>query len=266
MGHDWADFLHQPAASAHGVQVYAELGELAGPVAEYFVAGFDAGRPGLVVATPALLAELAVRFDAAGWGAKRLDEAGLLTTADPETTLARFMENGQLSAAMFFDAVGRELDALERRFPAAPARVFGEIVDLLCRREESDAAAELERLWNALARARGFALYCAYRLDVFDRDVQTGALRSVCDAHSHVLPAAEPARFAEAVDQALAETLGPTGAGHVYAVVGRQIRRDRVPAAQLVLMWVSENMPLLADRILASARDYYFATPLQTAR
>jgi hypothetical protein len=30
-----------------------------------------------------------------------------------------------------------------------------------------------------------------------------------------------------------------------------------VPAAQLALMWVSANMPMVAERILASARLHY---------
>jgi hypothetical protein len=33
-----------------------------------------------------------------------------------------------------------------------------------------------------------------------------------------------------------------------------------VPAAQLILMWVSANMPALAERILESARTQYAAT------
>lgn len=256
MSHDWAEFVHAPTPSAHGAQVYAELDELAATVAEYFAAGLEAGQPGLVVATPALRSRLAERLEEAGWGTDRLEGSGLLATADAQETLDRFMRDGRPSAPAFFDGVGRELDALAQRFPAQP-RVFGEMVDLLCARGESDAATELELLWNAFARARGFSLLCGYRLDVFDRSVQRGVLRNVCDAHSHVLPAADSARFAEAVDRALAETLGPARAGHVYAVVGREIQRDRVPAAQLVLMWVSENMPVFVDRILAAARSYY---------
>jgi hypothetical protein len=42
--------------------------------------------------------------------------------------------------------------------------------------------------------------------------------------------------------------------------VGDQIRRGRIPPPQLVLMWVSANMPALADRILASARKRYADT------
>ena len=51
--------------------------------------------------------------------------------------------------------------------------------------------------------------------------------------------------------------LGSVEAGKVYASVGNQIRRGRVPSPQLVLMWVRANMPALADRILASARKRY---------
>jgi len=56
---------------------------------------------------------------------------------------------------------------------------------------------------------------------------------------------------------ALEEVLGASEAGKVYALVGEQIRRGRVPSPQLALMWVSANMPALADRILASARKRY---------
>ena len=42
-------------------------------------------------------------------------------------------------------------------------------------------------------------------------------------------------------------------------VLGKQIQQDHVPAAQLILMWVSSNMPILAERILESARTLYLA-------
>ena len=41
-------------------------------------------------------------------------------------------------------------------------------------------------------------------------------------------------------------------------MIGQESRDERVPLAQLVLMWVSKNMPTTADRILSSARARYF--------
>jgi hypothetical protein len=55
--------------------------------------------------------------------------------------------------------------------------------------------------------------------------------------------------------------LGASEAGQVYAVVGRQLRANRVPIAQVLLMWISENMPSLAERVLASARARYLDEP-----
>ena len=96
---------------------------------------------------------------------------------------------------------------------------------------------------------------------MFDRASQAGPLPEVCRAHSHVLPALDPARLTRAVDQALEEVLGAAEAGKVYVLVGQQLRADRVPMAQVLLMWVSANMPALAERVLASARARYEALP-----
>src|SRR5260221_272567 len=126
----------------------------------------------------------------------------------------------------------------------------------------ADAALAVEERWNELGRSRRFlSLLCGYRLDVFDRGVQAGLLVDICRTHTHVLPAADPARLERAVDAALEAVLGRDSAGKVYVLVGREIRESRVPAAQLVLMWVSENVPALAERILAAARAGYAAVP-----
>jgi hypothetical protein len=115
----------------------------------------------------------------------------------------------------------------------------------------------LEELWNELARTRRFSLLCGYHLDVFDRAAQRTPLPQVCRLHSDVMPVPDPQRLARAVDAALSEVLGPEQAGKVYMLVGDEARRNRVPVAQLVLMWASANLPESADRILARARRHY---------
>lgn len=42
-------------------------------------------------------------------------------------------------------------------------------------------------------------------------------------------------------------------------VVRSEAPETSAPMPQLILMWVSVNMPLLAERILASARTHYTA-------
>ncbi len=260
----WTDFDLGPHGG-HAVQVYADLDELAGSVAAYLSAGFENGEPAVVVATREHVTRFAAKLAAAGWDERKIQGDRLLVLADADATLAEFMEGELPSATAFEAAVGGLLDRVAERFPRARIRVFGEMVDLLAARGQLEAAVKLEQLWNELARRRSFSLLCGYRIDVFDRAAQTGLLPHVCAEHSHVLPVGDPERLSRAVDLALDEVLGPADAGKVYLLVGERVREARVPVAQLVLMWVSANMPGLADRILASARTHYFDEPLTAA-
>jgi hypothetical protein len=253
----WTEFL-RGTEHGHGVQIYADVSELATSVSAFLATGFELMEPGIVVATPEHLPVFMAGLAELGWDEQRIERAGLLTVADAAETLASVMGGADLpSAASFDEVVGPMLD----RFPGKRVRAFGEMVDLLSRAGRQEAAIALEELWNDLARRRNFTLLCGYGLDVFDRQSQTGTLPQVCRAHSHVLPVLDPARLQRAVDQALEEVLGAAEAGKVYVVVAQQLRADRVPMAQVLLMWISEHMPALAERVLASAQARYLAEP-----
>jgi hypothetical protein len=258
VGTHWNEFLGGTACG-HAVQIYGDPGELAASVAAYLVTGFDSGEPALLIATAAHRDRFLAELTAAGWDRERIERSGLLVEADAEETLGAILGADGFPSASGFDAVAAAmLDGVAERFPGRHVRAFGEMVDVLCERGDTEAAVSLEELWNSLTRSRPFfSLLCGYRLDIFDRGAQAGVLPGVCRAHSHVLPAADTARLRRAVDHALDEVLGAAEAGKVYLLVGAQIRENRVPAAQLLLMWVSEHTPALADRILAVARARY---------
>jgi MEDS: MEthanogen/methylotroph, DcmR Sensory domain len=253
----WRAFLGTPE-SGHGVQIYLDVEELADSVAAYLAAGWQRDEPAVLVATPVHLDVFFERFRTLGWDPASLEDEGLLVTADAEQTLEAVLEDGSPSPQAFERVVGGLIDGAagpERR----AVRVFGEMVNLLRERDRLDAAIALEELWEDAAARHPFSLLCGYCLDVFDRTVQAQVLPAVCAHHSHVLPAQRYARFARSVDSALDEVLGAREAGRIYMLLGRQIQEERVPAAQLILMWVSSNMPILAERILESARTHYLA-------
>lgn len=257
MRQSWGDFLKGPSSQSHGVQVYGDVSELAESVASYVAAGFEREEPAILVATPEHLSWFAERLGSLGWGFSGVEKSGLLLVADAEGMLESIMGPDGPEPERFERAVGGLLDRAERARPGRPPRVFGEMVDLLCRRDRAAAADELERLWNGLVLRRRFSLLCGYRLDVFDSKAQSGTLPGICREHSHVLPARNYPRFARAVDSALREVLGPNQAATVYLLVSREVGHDQVPLAQLILMWVTENMPRHSNRILDSARTYY---------
>lgn len=256
MSRDWSDFLRRGPACGHAVQIYRETDELARPVAAYFAAGFAAGEPAVLVATPENRRAFAGALERLGWEAGALDEHGLLATADAEGTLASFLAGDGPSPERFERVVGGLLDEVSERRPGRTIRVFGEMVDLLSGRGANDAALALERLWNELAGKRRFSLLCAYRLDVFDRDAQAAALPGVCQTHSHVSLAGDATRLERAVERALEEVLGREEAERVYLLLGEE-DEAHVPAAQRVLMWISAQRPAVADRVLVAARAKY---------
>jgi hypothetical protein len=258
----WHAFVEGIDPCAHGVQIYAELDELSESVASYLTAGFALGEPGVVVATNDHFAHFEQALASTGW----TQDDGLLFFAEAEETLAKIMDGDVPSPAAFERVVGGLLDQAAQRFPGRNIRAFGEMVDLLQERGEPAAAVQLEELWNSMAARRQFSLLCGYRLNVFDRETQSSSLPDVCRTHSHVLPAADHVRFGRAVDDALEETLGYDQAGKVYVMMNRETREaDGVPVPQKVLMWLSKNMPASADRVLAGARERYFAGPLTAA-
>jgi hypothetical protein len=253
----WRAFLGTPG-SGHGVQIYTDVGELADSVAAYLAAGWQLDEPALLIATPEHLEAFHERLDTLGWNADHLTDEGLLVTADAGAVLESITVEGSPSPKLFEQVIGGLLD--ETAGDGRHTRVFGEMVDLLAHRGRLEDAIALEELWTSAAGRRSFSLLCGYCLDVFDRAAQTRTLPPVCSHHSHVLPAQKYARFARCVDRALDDVLGEREAGRIYMLLARQIQEERVPAAQLILMWVSANMPALAERILESARTQYAAT------
>ena len=255
----WDDFVSGGADHGHAVQIYRELPELAQSVASFFVAGFESGAPALLVATSEHRGRLLAALEARGWDVDQLELDGMLVCRDAAAVLDMIMRGGYPSSAAFDEVVGGLIEELGDAFPGARPRVFGEIVDVLARRGADDAAVSLEELWNSLAWSRSFSLLCGYELDVFDRDTQATRLPEICRTHSHVKPADDARKLARAVDEALMDVLGASEAGQVYVLVSDDLREDRIPSPQLLLMWVSEHMPAHAERILAAARERYCA-------
>src|SRR5215212_6620259 len=173
-------------ASSHAVQFYERDEFLYDVVADFLAAGLDAGEPAVVVCTP----EHRQGFEA------RLENVDRILFFDAEEMLATFMVGGQPDATRFHENVGRVVKAAAAG--SASVRVYGEMVDVLWRDGETDAALRLEELWNDLAEQCSFSLLCAYRMGSF--------LRDICVKHDHVLDSEEVVQRKE-LEGALREAL-----------------------------------------------------------
>jgi MEDS: MEthanogen/methylotroph, DcmR Sensory domain len=265
MDGDWVDFLRDPGDSGHAAQVYADVEELAESVAGYLATGFANGDPAIVIATRAHRTIFARCLAATGWDSAALTASRLLTLLDAHETLARFDDGDRISTGAFEQTVGGAIDTVAERFPGRSIRAFGEMVDVLVGDGRHAAAAELEELWNELARTRRFSLLCGYRLDIFDRSAQVRVLPAVCAAHTHVRPAYDSARLDRAVYDALDEVLGSSSARMVHGIVTDKATATATPVAEQMLLWISDRMPRHADRVLAVAREKYASSAVRVS-
>ena len=134
------------------------------------------------------------------------------------------------------------------------------MVDILFQRGQQAAAIAVEELWNRLLESRKCAVLCAYELDIFDLEAQTSVLPEILRTHTVPRPAADTARLAGAVHEALTDVLGSDAAAWIYLKVAEAVPRTALPRAQAVLMWLSRHQPSTARRVLQGARARYAQT------
>jgi signal transduction histidine kinase len=176
------------AAERHVVQFYEDDDFLCETVADYLREGVGLGEPVLVIAAEPHIDGTSTHLRAMGVDVARLSHSGRLLCIDAEQMLSTFMVGGMPDPRRFRDAVGGALDALRSRGGCTSVRAYGEMVDLLWRDGNREAALRLEALWNDIAQAHPLSLLCAYRMDNFASSRDAGPLVKVCASHARALP------------------------------------------------------------------------------
>jgi hypothetical protein len=238
---NWRELLKHPGQD-HLVQVYRDPAFLAEAVTHYLATGLQLGEAALVIARPknrklfsrGLQANLAVRM------------------LDAEETLATFMVDGMPEWGAFQRVCGGALQAMRRQYSGV--RAYGEMVDILWQRGERRAALRLEEFWNELGRQQPFSLLCAYAIDPLQPEAYGGALESVCRCHTHLIPARDYSRFNQAVLDAAKATLDQPLAQMLITLAANHRPHTEMPLGQAALLWLKQNMPRTADRVLEGVR------------
>lgn len=172
--------------------------------------------------------------------------------------LSRFIARRGVDGEQFGRTAGAALREAKARAGGAPLHVFGDMVGLLWQRERRDSAIELEKLWIALQGELGFALFCAYPVDVFSADFSAAALDAVLGTHTHLSPSPASADLGRAFDRAMDEVLGPQ-APEVRLIGGESTRRSwpAMPQLEKMILWLRTHRPESAEMILNRAREHY---------
>jgi hypothetical protein len=245
---NWSELVRQPAHGDHMVHLYQDPAFLAEAVTEYIASGLRGGDAAVVIATPA--------------NRRLFEQKGLvpgpgLRMLDAEETLARFMSDGQPRWKAFHEVIGGLIAELRLQYRSV--RAYGEMVDVLWQRGEQDAAVRLEEHWNELTRLQTFSLLCAYRIDNLDSKAYGGPMERVCKTHTHLIPARDYARFNDAVQTASKEVLDQPLAQMLLSLSASHRPATQMPLGQATLMWLAQNMPRTAERVLEQVRARYAA-------
>ena len=145
----------------HDVQFYEDDFALAASVGRFLAEGIRAAQPCVVVATPAHRNAFATYLRNIGIDVDTLTD-GELVWLDARETLATFMDGDRPDVELFHVVATNLLEQLVSQRRYVTVRACGEMVDLLWRDGNHDAAVQLEHLWNALATRYQLALFCWY--------------------------------------------------------------------------------------------------------
>jgi hypothetical protein len=243
---DWPELVRHPGARDHMVQVYQDRDFLADAVSLYVSAGLRAGEAAIVIARP----EHRERF------VRELKREGVypspaLRLLDADETLAQVTVDGMPEWTAFHKLMGGAIAEMRLQYPRV--RAYGEMVDILWQRGDKPAAIRLEEFWNEIGKLQTFSLLCAYAMDPLRGDTYAG-LESICRCHTHLIPARDYGELNEAVRQASLKVLDAPLAQMLLTLAASNRPHTEMPLGQAALIWLRQNMPRTADRILDEVR------------
>jgi PAS domain S-box-containing protein len=175
----------------HSVQFYREDSVLLEDLNRFIGTALRAGGSAVVVATRVHREGLSRLLNAQGIDVTAAAKQGRYIALDAYETLAKFMVNNLPDETLVTKLVSSVLAlATSSAKNGAPPVVFGEMVALLWQDGKTEAAIQLEELWNRLGKVHAFHLRCAYPMSGFNRAELSEPFLRVCEAHSLVVPSA----------------------------------------------------------------------------
>jgi hypothetical protein len=178
----------RPGATGHDVHFYRTEDSLIRSVVDFLAGGVAAGQPIVVIATEGHRRLFAEGLRERGLDPDQLYSGRLAVWLDAQETLASFMEGALPSRELFHATVGSIFERLLNRRSYLTIRGYGEMVDLLWKDGNTEAAILLEQLWNELADRYAYSLLCGYSFANFLKDGGIDGFRRVCGHHTRALP------------------------------------------------------------------------------
>jgi len=154
----------------------------------FIEAALKAGSAVIVVATESHRKSLLQRLQAHGVDSAAAIEQGRYIPLDVAETLSTFMVNDLPDPVRFFkiagDLIVEAAKAAKGKHPRVAA--CGECAPALWAQGKADAAIQLERLWDRIAKTHDVDILCGYVLNSFQHEQESHIYERICAEHSAV--------------------------------------------------------------------------------
>lgn len=247
--------LVEAPAGRHFAQFHRHAENLTEAAFVFLESGLRHGNSLLIVAPSQRVEQVFDRLSSGKLHPKSLVDSGQLVVLDSTPVIEQLVTNGQTDWARFRGMLAPLLSRLAPR--GHGMRIYAEIANALWEAGETDAAIRLEDLWNALAGAHSFSLFCGYTMDTQCEHAYAAPLEELGRTHSDILGTEEDEQFGAALDKASRDLFG-ISLTRMAGVSGPDATR-RFPSGQRSMLWVKRNLPMSAAQLIARARIHFGA-------
>jgi PAS domain S-box-containing protein len=176
-----------PVMHDHIVQFYESEGRLSEAVTRFIEGGLERGNSIVTIATPEHHRAFTRSLRMRGRDLESAIRNGQLTQLDAEETLSKFMPGSVPDEKLFIENIGSIVTTAQTRRKDLAVLAYGEMVDILWRKGQLEAAIRLEELWNDLVRTHSFTLFCAYTINGFYKESHRETFDRIGTMHSNVI-------------------------------------------------------------------------------
>jgi len=252
----WRRLLEISEPHGHFVQFYgSDERLLIRNAGLYLREGLKRGESAVVIATGEHAEAFVGELKASGAEVESSLTDGKLVFLDAQAMLTSLMVHDQLKPELFENTIGSVLRDARMRTDCNGLRAYGEMVGILWKSGRFAAAIQLEGFWNKLLDALEFSLFCAYPIDVLDKDLHGQWIHGLLCDHTHLLPIAADGDLENAITCAMDDVLG-FRAEPLKHLLKTNYRPSwaMMPAGEAIVLWLRNNLPDDADKILDRAR------------
>jgi PAS domain S-box-containing protein len=171
------------------VQFYGDDGVLLHELNSHIGTALADGGSAIIIATAGHIDSLTHKLKSQGIDPRKAEAEGRYVALQASEVLSKFIVDRRPDRGRFSQTMGEIIARATAASRDEKHRVvaFGEMVALLWAEGQSEAAIELEKLWNELAKTYSFSLHCAYPIQGFSRQEMAESFLRICAEHTSVV-------------------------------------------------------------------------------